>query len=543
VKRIFTFFLILTLLAGCGLPFSEEKPQEEVEGELIIREDNTEFHVVMEMPDSMIPTVTTQKSTAEVLQILYEPLFRFDEQLRPLPCLAESWSVLSGAKQYYINLKKDILWHDGSTLTANDVVDTIASIQNGVGIYRNAVADIAQAEVVNRHKVLITLNRPVVNFIGQLGFPIIKRNTDEEQPPVGTGAYRFVEKQSGNRILLEPNPDWHGGDAGNKKIVVTGVRDAEAAVYAFHANEADIISSSMMDLRENSPRGEIAKQEYLSNKLTFLGMNHEHELLKLPEIRRALEYLIDRNEIIEKDMYGLGVPVDVPVVPQAWFYNRQTGMVEVQTDAQYLQELLTGQGWYLRDGFYYKDYGAYENRLSFRILVNKDNEEKVAIAKRIAQMLMTVGIDANIRAVGYEQYLGLIRDKSFTLFLGEIEMDWSMDPTSLVGSGRNYFSYASEAMDAVLEQMVRAESQEDLALQYDAFCRIFLEDMPFVPLFFRKEAILYAAELTGAGAPDFYGVYRDVEKWYFSQKINLGKEMEEGEQDEGHSQTSQRASE
>lgn len=533
-QRIIAFFLLL-ILAGCSLPGQNQKDAPLEEGELIIHESTAQVRFAVDAADSMIPTVTSSRAMAEVMELVYEPLFSFDEKLNAVPVLAEGWSMTDNGRQYYVSLKQGVSWHDGTAFNANDVIYTINMIKGGNGLYKSAVENIKEADVVSRSKILITLNHPEANFVGQLGFPVVKRNTptepNSEEIPVGTGPYRYAEKKSGNRFSLAANPDWHGGEASEKEILVSIAKDSAAAVSAFLASESDLITSSLLDLKSQSPRGSVTRRDYLSEKLTFLGMNHENELLRLPELRKTIAYLIDKKSLVEKEVYGLGEAADLPVLPGVWFHDEDT--VEVEIDDSLLGQLLYDQGWYQKDGYFYKDFGNYEEQLCFSLLVNKDNPEKMNLAKQIAMDLNAAGINTKLRAVGYEQYLGLVREKQFDLFIGENEMPWSMDPSRLVHSAENYFGYQSEAMDEILSRLKKTAGAEEYKAVYGEFCSLFLEDMPFVPLFFRKEALFYDASLSAVGAPNFYRVYNQPENWYFSEKYNLAKEKKEGEKPDG----------
>ena len=83
-QRIIAFFLLLTL-AGCSLPGQNQKDAPLEEGELIIHESTAQVRFAVDAADSMIPTVTSSRAMAEVMELVYEPLFSFDEKLNAVP--------------------------------------------------------------------------------------------------------------------------------------------------------------------------------------------------------------------------------------------------------------------------------------------------------------------------------------------------------------------------------------------------------------------------------------------------------------------------
>lgn len=524
IKRYICLFLSLIIsLSGCS--FREKTEDNSENAELIINENNTVFRFAAEEANTLLPVCAIPQSLADAVDIIYEPLYDFDEALNVIPVLAAGCTA-SGNTQYKVELKENVYWHDGDEFTASDVIYTVNALKKGESVYSPDVENIKEVDVINRHKVLFTLNRPTVNFEGILSFPIIKRNTSLEQDPgavpVGTGPYKFTEKRN-NTYTFKKNENWHGGEASDKTVTITLLKDKQSVIYAFEANEADVISGSVLDLTKNTPKGKTLMRDYISRNLTFLGMNDEEGILSLSEVRRAIAYLIDKNEIIERNVYGRGEAVDVPIYPKAWFYDSALSSVEVAADGSYLESILNENGWYKKDGLYTKDFGSYETELTLSVLVNSENEEKTSIAKSISKMLGDNGITVRVKAIPYEKYLGKIKDRDFSMFIGEIAMDKNMDPAGLVKSGENYFGYKSEETDDILNKMYAARGTEEVISKFGEFAGVFLRDMPFVPLFFRKDAMAYASNLAGFGMPDYYRPYRNIENWYFSQKVELNE--------------------
>lgn len=523
IKRYLSFFIALLMLtASCSIKEKQPPEPDNDEGELIIRDSNSNFRFAAEEPEGFLPTEKISPSFAETLELIYEPMFDFDEELNPIPVLAESCTAVSPT-QYRVTLKQGVKWHDGTDFNANDVIYTFNALKGSESVFAANVKKMTQADFVSRTKVLFTLSEPTSNFVGLLSFPIIKRNTpsgEKSFSPNGTGPYKFAEKKN-NTYFFDKNEAWHGGDASDKRISITLMKDKESAVYAFEANEADVISSKLMDLSKNTPRGQVSVQNYTSNNLTFLGMNDTEGILSVPEIRCAISYLIDKQAIIDNDVYGRGEAAELPVYPRAWFCNTSGDKLEVKADASYLEGLLNENGWFMESGIFVKDFGKYKSELTLSVLVNSESSEKTAIAKSIAQTLGQSGIAVKIKAVPYEQYVGRIRSMDYSMFIGEIAMDKNMDPSGLVKSGANYFGYSSREMDDALSNMCRGGTNEELSAGYSEFAGVFMREMPFVPLFFRKEAMISTAALAGFGMPNYCKTYRNVENWYISQKVEL----------------------
>lgn len=505
------------LLSACSLKQDGEESGESAE--LIINENNTVFRFAAEEAGTLLPVCAMPQSLADAIGIIYEPLYDFDERLNVIPVLAEG-CTRAGDTQYKVDLKKGVKWHDGTEFTASDVIYTVNALKKGESVYSADVDNIKEVDVINRHKLLFTLERPTVNFEGVLSFPIIKRNTDiengGESVPVGTGPYKYSEKRN-NTYYFKRNEEWHGGEASDKTVTITLLKDKQAVLYAYEANEADVISGSIVDLGGSTSKSNT--EEYTTRKLTFLGMNDTEGILSLAEVRRAIAYLIDKEDIVRRNVYGNGESADIPVCKDAWFYDSNLGKVEVNSDGRYLESVLNENGWYKKNGIYTKDFGSYESELVLSILVNSENEEKTAVAESIAGILKSNGIIVKVKATPYEKYLGKIKDRDYSMFIGETAVSKNMDPGRLVRGGENYFGYESEEMDAVLAKMYSAREADEVISAYGEFSGVFLKDMPFVPLYFRKEAMVCKSNLMGYGKPNYYRPYKNIENWYFSQKV------------------------
>lgn len=520
IKRYLSLLLgVLFLLSSCSwkTPIFDNTDEDG----LIINEMESVIRIFAEDAKTLNPCANIPESLADAMEIIYEPLFDFDDALNPIPVLAKSCEAY-GESQYKIKVKNGIKWHDGTQFTADDVVYTINLLKTEKNNYSKEIAKVTEAVLVSPDELLVSVSEPVVNFTGLLSFPVVKKDTQlyAKVAPTGTGPYKFSKKK-GNVYTFVKNDEWHMGDASDKTITLTLMKDTESAVYAFDANEADLISSRITDLKDNVPRGNVFEHGYLSNRLVFLGMNTSEGVLSDAEVRVALSYLIDKNSIIKKHLYSKGRAVDVPVYPKAWFYDAKEDSIEVNIDSSYLEKILNKFDWHKKNGLYTKDYDDYDAELTLSILINKENAERKAIAEDIADIFKKAGIIVKIKTAPYEEYTQRIKNGEYSMFIGEIEMDKNMDPSNLVRSGENYFSYSSEEMDAQLARMTQPDA--DLTKLYSDFSTVFLKDMPFVPLFFREESLITNSHMSGIGTPNYYRIYRNVENWYVSRKTEVKK--------------------
>ncbi len=519
IKWLSLFAAFLFLFAGCGE--NENNPDDSIsklqDGDLIVRENVNEISVAVSSFDTFNPIMTKSQSVAEFLKTVCEPLFEYDEALNPIGVLAKDYRVSQDGMVVSFNVE-NVKFHDSTDLTPNDVVYTINMIRNNDTLYADSVKYITDVFSDGGGRIYIKLLRPVVNFAGNLNFPIVKSGTpnvaDPNFIPVGTGPCKYQGKKNSNQITFTAHKEWHGGETGFKDIVVNVLKDSDTMVHAFDAGEVDVIGSKFSKNTQTTPRGEYSVNEYTSSALTFLGINNKSVKLSGKLTRQAIELLIDRKKIIDVEVYSKGTEAKIPVNPSGWFYPDYE---EAQKNYGEVEALLSRDGWVKTDEGFRREINGNTQYLSLRILVNKENPEKMRIAKNIASSLNTFGITASTREVSYDMYKECVKEKDYELFVGEVMTDLSMDPYFLTDPEDNYFNYSNIGLKNALIAAAQTADTKLILERMRAYADIFRDEMPFVPLFFRNQSVIYNKYISGISPPTDYMIYRDIDKWYISK--------------------------
>lgn len=501
--------------SGCGKVGGDSGDKLQ-DGDLIVRENESKLNIAVDSFDTFNPIMTKSASVAEFMKVVCEPLFEYDEHANPVAVLAKNYAVSSNGMTVSLEVES-VPFHDGTMLSASDVVYTMNMIMENETLYSDSVKYVKEVYADASGRIYIRLTRPVVNFAGMLNFPIVKRGTSAESNsdyiPIGTGAYKYYGKETANQVTFTANAEWHGGETGYKSIIVNILKGENAAVHAFDAGSVDVLASELFKGEELTPRGEYTQNFYTSNALTFLGINNTSKKLAGKSTRKALEILTDREKIVSVEVYSKGTPAKYPINPSAWFYPGDNGEKAGYDDAE---SLLLKDGWTKHGDGFFRSTDGVDVQLTLKILVNRDNAEKMRIAENIAAGFSGFGIPTSVRAVDFETYKTNVSEKSYELFIGEIITDKSMDPTFLTVSGDNYFGFSSGELDAVLNEMACTADGNVILEKAKRYGEIFGEEMPFVPLFFRKESVVYGKNISGVSVPTSYSIYRDMDKWYTS---------------------------
>ncbi len=501
-KKILVMILsIIIILNLCAC-------KNNVDDKIIVVEDTEDINFAIWDYDTMNPILTKSNNVESIMNIVYEPLFSINEKQEIVPILAEDYSMSSGGTKITVNLKENIKWQDGTNFTAEDVTNTISKIKNTDGIYKNIGNKIKNFTPTTKKQVVIELEEPSFDFAYFLTFPIISRNTefisDDNFLPVGTGAYKFLSK-TGPVIEFIPNLEWHGGENSKKKVVVKILNDEASALQSFNSNEIDAIFSDTIKEKSVAPKSNSTAKQVFTKNLTFLGFNCANE--KLTEnLRRAVGLLIDKDAIVEKCVYGFGVPTDFSVNPTSAFYSPISDKKKAKEE---IVKLIESSGLILKDGVYELN----GESVSFNIIVNENNTNRIAVANAVSENLRSFGIDSGIEILPYETYIERIKNDDFDMFLGEVETEEYINPCEMI-KGNNYFNFDNSKINEELSKLFEMDkkvSKKSLSGLY----KLMEESSPYVPLYYKTESIYYGDYVYGMTVSDRLNLYKNIEKWYF----------------------------
>lgn len=467
--------------------------------------------------DTFQPLATAEESVRESMRLVYEPLFELDSQLKTVPVLAEGVSVSADGLRVTVTLKQGVIWHDGAKFTAEDVAYTAKAILGGQTGYTSLLKDVSSCRVSDSSTVVFSLKRPVENFAALLTFPIVRNKTalkpGSDYTPLGTGPYVFGGKLNVEQVKLTSFGMWHGGQAKIDSIIINLVRDRTLAQTTFAASETDFATSTIFDMANYTPKGGVQMTDYISNRLTYLGMNFYNENLWGEATRKAIAAVIDKDDIVNTAVYGRGVAVNIPVNPSSWLYYDITTRFKPNLEAA--QQFMAEDGWSLNSaGKFERVSGGKKQSLSLEILVDSSRANRVAVAHKIADSLNAFGIAVKVKEAEQEAYKAAVAAKQFDLFVGGITLDANMDPSPLVSSKGNDFTYVNQQLDSVITQMGMTQQEDELKALFIQYGDIITKDMPFVPLFFTKSSVLSSSKLKGGIQPNLSNPYFKVEDWH-----------------------------
>ncbi len=293
-------------------------------------------------PPNLDPTSGAAAAIDEVVYAnVFEGLTRFQSDGSVAPALSESWDVSEDGLVYTFKLRDAVMFHDGTTMDAEDVVFSLdrARAEDSTNAQKALFAGIESAEAVDARTVRVTLGAPNGGFVTNMawGDAVIvapESATDNATAPVGTGPFKFGRWVQGDRVELVENPDYWGEKPSLKSATFKFISDPTAAFAAMMAGDIDAFpgypapetlaqfgADPRFQLLIGSTEGE-----------TILAMNNKSDELSDPAVRQALSHAINRQEIIDGAMFGYGTPIGTHFAPHHPDYVDLTGQSAYDPD-------------------------------------------------------------------------------------------------------------------------------------------------------------------------------------------------------------------
>lgn len=276
------------------------------------------------------PHVQWDTDSYTIYRNIFDNLLTRDAQGKIVPQIATAWRYVSSTVIDF-DIRTDVKFHDGTTLTPDDVVFSVKRITNPafkspqLGQFNSIVA----AEIVQPNTVRLTTKEPYPALLAQLvKLSIVPKrhvesigDTKFNLEPMGSGPYRLMSWQKGVRVVLEANEAYWRGKPSIKRVTFQPVPDAATRIADLRTGKADITRGLNAD-DTATIKGE-AQLQILSiptERIGYLFINALWGPTKDVRVRHAIAHALDRGLIIEALLGGYGRPVDIMLTPANFGY-------------------------------------------------------------------------------------------------------------------------------------------------------------------------------------------------------------------------------
>lgn len=458
---------------------------------------------VIGSPRFINPVLATSNTDKDLSRIIFSSLIKKDVGGKIKEDLAERYEMSEDGLTFTFTLKDDIFFHDGTKMTANDVVFTIARIKDGklkspqLGNWQNV-----SAESIDEKTIVFKLSSPYASFLDNLSnvgilpmslwggvdiddFTFYSKNIEA----IGSGPYK-ISKINKNKngpiesIELRAFSKYHGGRPFIDRITFKFYKNEEELVDALRRNRVDQINAingfSAKSLKEE---GYNIENINLSRIFGIFFNGNRQDIFRNINVKRAIDVAIDRRGIVDSVLGGYGKIATGPI-PQKLFAEQTPE--ENKARQELIDEasgILQRDGWVLgNDGIRSKG----DQRLAFSISTG-DAKELIEATEIIKNNLLDIGIDVEIKIFEINNLnQSVIRPRDYeALFFGQAinsESDlfafWHSSQRN--DPGLNIASYTNSRTDGFLERIISSKDAEDKARLFLSFTEEIKKDIPAV---------------------------------------------------------------
>jgi len=491
-------------------------------------------------PSTLIPILASDSASHSVAAMVYNGLVKYDKNLNLTGDLAERWDISPDGLTITFHLRKGVKWHDGSEFTAHDVLYTYRTIidPKTPTAYAEDFLQVKSAAAVDPYTFKVIYSKPFAPALASWGLNILPAHLLEGKDitkselarnPVGTGPYRFKEWTPGQRIVLESFQQYFEGRPYIDRRIYRIIPDSSTMYMELKAGGLDMMSLTPVQFQRqtNSPDflRRFNKFTYPVPTYAYLGYNLKNPLFTDKRIRQAITCAINKDELVQGVLFGLGQAGHTPFQPGTWANNPD--LKPFPYDPVRAEKLLAEAGWHKRgsDGMLVKDGKPFK----FTILTNQGNEQRIKTAQIVQYRLKKIGIDVRIRVLEWASLLtNYIDSRNFDVVL----MGWSIsqDPdqydiwhSSKTGAKElNFISYKNPEVDRLLEEGRGTFDKEKRRRCYFRMQEILADEQPYTFLYVPAALPAISARFRGI-QPAPAGIGYNLIKWYVPLKEQLSE--------------------
>lgn len=443
---------------------------------------------------------------------VFDQLFGVDPKGNFYPMLAtevptvDNGGISKDGLEWRVKLRDDVKWHDGKPFTAEDVKFTLELLVDpDFRSWRRAGHELVQdLKVVSPTEITWKMKEPYAPYPSILAATFIvpkhvlgaekdKNNAPFNNAPIGTGPFKWVERQAGDHIELAGNTDYYGDGPYLERLIYKYIPDLTVLYTQFKTGDIDVIGLQWISTDHyEEAKGLDGKTVNVVPAATVesVSFNMERPQFKELAVRQALYYALDKKTIIDALYYGLPRPTETYMPQESFYYNPD--LPKHEYDPEKAKKVLDDAGWVPGgDGIRAKN-GV---RLAFKNSTTAGNHIREQAQQFIQQSFKDIGVEMTISnlppAVMWGEYWMKSQFDSVVVginFLTGSDPDTSdyLGSKSIPakgGAGQNTWQYANPEVDKLLEEGGTEFVPEKRKEDYLKIQELVRHDLPFLPMF------------------------------------------------------------
>ena len=449
--------ILLAFAVSCGAPSAPPAPLKDT--------------LIIGVPDAVAGADVGLRNLGSNLSV--EGLTQLSPDGRALPRLAERWQWEDAGRRLRVTLRRNVVFHDLTPLTAQLAADVLNDLiaRPGNRALFPSLLDITEVVAEGELDVVFRLSRPSALLVEDLDLPLQSGN-----PAVGTGPFRIVSSTP-TEIQLERFDRYYRGVPNIAKVVIKAAGTLRTAWSALLRGEVEMVTDVPPDAVEFVRNDQVQVMSFGRQYQYLIAFNSGKPPFNRVVVRRALNVAVDRAAIVQNVLQGRGVPSTGPLWPEHWAYDRSISPFEVEPSAAIA--LLESAGLPLtRSGS-----GA-PARLRFTCLIPEGFSVVERVALEIQKQLYNIGVDMQVEVVKPQDFDGRVRSGNFEATfmdlvggpsLGRAYVFWGSAESF---SGLNLFGYENRESERLFGILRTTTNEAAIRSATSALQRELLNDPP-----------------------------------------------------------------
>ncbi|MDU2147186.1 MAG: peptide ABC transporter substrate-binding protein [Paeniclostridium sordellii] len=548
IKILAIAMAVVFSIVGCSKDGKKDENNGKYEN---TANDSKYIHLSMINPKTINPINNTDQSVGYVMDLVYDSLFTIDSNYNAVPQLVERYTILGDGKSMEVKLK-DAKWHNGNPITSSDVAFTVNSINSSqTSPYKALIGNISDISVIDSKNFRINFKSPNAFSIDTLIFPIVSKDAlsglsskdlDEyKNNMVGSGPYKISKYDQRSNMILTLNEDYFDKDkikGVKKEINVMMVPDAEAQVSMTLALSSDITKVGLSDLSQFQ-KNQFKITNYEGRGYEYIVFNYNKPIMKDLNFRKAIAHAINRKQIVDEGYLGKVAMVNFPLHSKSKYYDESIKALDYNMDKakKYLtkididkinnsatnnetkkeessekQDKKQQKTEETKETKEEKDAKNKNNikdeikRLDLKILVNKENSERVKAAYVIKENLNEIGIKSTISELEGTALSEALDKKDYDLALIGWELSPIPDATDII----NYSGYSDEKLTGYLNSLKNSTNVSNTKDIYKSIQKYTRDNVPFISIGISDDYLVTNKRIEGDLKPNDFDIYEGI---------------------------------
>ncbi|MCX8074782.1 MAG: ABC transporter substrate-binding protein [Clostridia bacterium] len=422
--------------------------------------------------------------TNELLKLSKPSLISFDSNYKIEYVVSESINKIS-------NLEYEIVLKSKINVTSQDVINSVNEIKKAKdkNIYYNNIKNISEITAKDNKKINVKLVSENPYFIYTLNFPIYTSSDFSNSNKLE------LNNSDSNNIKFVKNNNQK--DINFNSLTLKNYSDLDNMVDEFRNGNLDIFLTSSYDTMQLIGKHEYSVKKYRNGETIFLLGNKNSEFFNKKEVRQALVYSLNREEILKNLNTPFAEMIDLPYIYSSIKYKYDTIGAE---------NILLSNGWKKSNNSYSKQINNVNRVLELNFLVNESDSIKVAIAENIKQMLEKNGIRINILKLNEQDINKRIIENNYDIVLSTIYLTENPN-ISYIDKYVNINDTTKQAFEKVSQANSSDIYQSLIDLQ-----NVLSEEVACIGIIAKNTNVVYQKDIVGIEDIGYMGVFKNIQK-------------------------------